>query len=106
MLSASAVRILSGMEPMKSWRVWKTCDVKKDTGAPSSQMICPPSTIRRMFPLEKALKNQIAGDASFAKASAAMAAAVKTDVSETGLSGLLMGLLQRSFAMVNERRML
>ena len=62
--------------------------------------------IRRMFPLEKALKNQSAGDASFAKAAAAMSAAVKTDVNETGLSDLLMGLLQRSFAMVNERRML
>ncbi len=64
------------------------------------------NNIRRMFPLEKALKNQIAGDISISKAAAAMAAAVKTEISETRLSDLLTELLQRSFKMANERRAL
>lgn len=62
--------------------------------------------IQRMFPLEKVLKNQIAGDTSFAKAAAVMAAAVMTKTSEAGLSVLLTELLQRSFMMANERRAL
>ena len=62
--------------------------------------------IRRMFPLEKALKNQSAVDSSFAKAAAAMAAAVKTEVGETRLPDLLTELLQRSFTIASERRVL
>ena len=61
-------------------------------------------SIRRMFSLEKGLKNQIAGDTAFVKAAAAMAATVKTEVSEAELSDLLTELLQSSFKMANERR--
>ena len=93
-------------EPLAAAAVRLCLDENDEINAVRGGLRIGRKNIRRMFPLEKALKNQIAGDASFAKAAAAMAAAVKTDVSETGLSDLLMGLLQRSLAMVNERRML
>lgn len=62
--------------------------------------------MRRMFPLEKVLKNQKASEATFAGAAAVMAAAVKSEVRESALAELLTDLLERSFAMAEERRTL
>lgn len=60
----------------------------------------------RMFPLEKALKNQIACDEAFWEAAAAMAGTLKGKTAGADLSGLLTDVLQRSFSMASERRML
>ena len=61
-------------------------------------------SLQRMFPLEKALKNQPAGEPVFSKAAAAMTAALKENTGRADLSALLMDLLQRSFAMAEEMR--
>lgn len=60
--------------------------------------------IRRMFPLEKALKNQTASAESFEKAVTAMMAALHGETDETLITGLLSDVLQRSFTMAAERR--
>ena len=64
------------------------------------------NTVQRMFPLEKALKGQDAGDAAFTKAAASMAAAVKSGPDADALTELLLMLLRRSFTMAAERRAL
>ena len=60
--------------------------------------------IRRMFPLEKALKNQPASAESFGRAVSAVTSALHGDTDQTLISGLLSDVLQRSFTMAAERR--
>ena len=60
----------------------------------------------RMFPLEKALKNQPNTDESFAAAVSAMTGSLKDWADGDALSGLLMEILQRSSSMAAERRTL
>ena len=62
--------------------------------------------IRRMFALEKALKNRPASDENLEKAVKAMAPAVQNRMDEAEFVDLLMDIVQRSLIMAQERRML
>ena len=91
-------------EPLAAAAVRMSLNEDNEIAAVRGGLRIGKKNIRRMFPLEKALKNQKPGDSSFAKAAAVMAAAVRSEVSEAALSDLLAGLLQRGFTMANERR--
>lgn len=62
--------------------------------------------IRRMFPLEKALKNRPLTEENTDKAIRTMITAVKSETNEQALYTLLKTLLQRAYAMAEERRAL
>ena len=62
--------------------------------------------ICRMFPLEKALKNQTADEGTFARAVSAMGGMVKEAAAGSELPELITTLLQRSLRMAEERRTL
>ncbi len=62
--------------------------------------------IRRMFPLEKALKNRPFTDENTEKAVKAMTGAVSGLIPEKDFTEFLRGLLARAFSMASERRSL
>ena len=62
--------------------------------------------IRRMFPLEKALKNKPFTEENAEKAVMMMTSGIRNEMSEKELSGFLTGLLQKAFTMAEERRSL
>ena len=62
--------------------------------------------VRRMFPLEKALKNKAASDENIEKAAGAMARAVQAGPEDEDLCGMLTDILQRAVSMARERRSL
>lgn len=64
------------------------------------------SNIRRMFPLEKALKNKTASDENLNKAALAMAAAVSSIRPEAETAALLKDMLERAVNSARERRLL
>ncbi len=64
------------------------------------------SDVRRMFPLEKALKNRPFTEENTEKAAEMMLSSVKDPMPEEELRALLKELLHRAFAMAEERRAL
>lgn len=65
-----------------------------------------PSFIRRMFPLEKALKNRAPTEENVDKAVCSMLSAVQGQIGEEAFSAFLKDIVQRSLIMAQERRAL
>ena len=64
------------------------------------------NNIRRMFALEKVLKNRPATEENLEKAVKAMAPAAQNRMDETEFTDFLLDIVRRSLTMVQERRML
>ena len=62
--------------------------------------------IRRMFPLEKSLKNRVPDEENIEKAVRSMLPAAQGYIEEEGFSALLKDIVQRSLIMAQERRAL
>ena len=62
--------------------------------------------VRRMFPLEKALKNQPFTEENLEKAVRMTISGIQSEINEKELSDLLKNLLQKAFSMAEERRSL
>ena len=91
-------------EPAAAAAVWVSLNEKNVVSAVRGGLRIGKNKIRRMFPLEKALKNRPADEENIAGAVSAMTAAVKGDADEAALSGLLTDILLRACEMAAERR--
>ena len=91
-------------EPAAAAAVWVSLNEKNAVSAVRGGLRMGKNKIRRMFPLEKALKNRPADEENIAGAVSAMTAAVKGDADEAALSGLLRDILRRACETAAERR--
>lgn len=93
-------------EPAAAAAVWVSLNEKNVISTVRGGLRIGKDRIRRMFPLEKSLKNRPADEENMAKAASAMTAALKDDTDEAALTGLLADILRRSCEMAAERRTL